>query len=78
MKNADALFTQAKMGCVVKVCSKHTDFMNCDSCQMLYYTKRRADYSNSVLLQYTRFEAGAIDFLPDSKKKGQKKKRNRL
>lgn len=69
MKNADALFTQVRMSCMVEVCSKHTNFMNRDDCQMFYYTKRRVDYNKSVVLQYTCFDAGAIDFLPGSKKR---------
>ena len=50
--------------------------MNCDSCQMLYYTKRRVDYSKSVILQFNTRTSILVRsvFSPARKKKDDKKK----
>ena len=50
--------------------------MNCDSCQMLYYTKRRVDYSKSVILQFNTPTSILVRsvFSPARKKKDDKKK----
>lgn len=54
MKNEEALFTQAGMSCMVVVCSKHTNFMNCDNCEMFYSITPKARRCHSRGLKSLR------------------------